>query len=87
MPDQYTYIQKPTDATYQYVSPEGKAAYDDAAIAFDDPSAFYDSANMDAYTNVSKPSGPTWDQLDVAWDIYPYQWDNSSYIVINKPTS
>lgn len=56
MPDAYTYVQKPTDATYTNVNTQGREQYDQASITYDDVNVFYDGVDEDAYTFVSKPT-------------------------------
>lgn len=56
MPDAYTYIAKPIDATYTRVNSPGRQTYDDALISYDDSSVFYDSVDYNAYTNIPKPT-------------------------------
>jgi glutaredoxin len=60
MPDLYTYIQKPTDATYEYSNPQGKEHYDQASITYDDPQVFYDGINQSAYTDIIKPTSSSY---------------------------
>lgn len=56
MTDAYTYIPKPTDATYINVNTVGKQQYDESTILYDDPGIFYDSVDNSAYTNIPKPT-------------------------------
>lgn len=56
----WTSIAKPTGTTYTNVNVAGKQQYDQANLAYDDASTFYDGVNQNAYTNVAKPSGTSW---------------------------
>jgi len=60
MPDPYTYITKPTDATYTGVSSQGRQTYDEALLTYDDSSTYYDSVDENAYTNIAKPTSSTY---------------------------
>lgn len=52
----YTNINKPSQNSYIPFNPAGKEQYDQASIAYDDVSVFYDGVNESMYTNISKPS-------------------------------
>ena len=55
MPDPYSYIDKPTDATYTGVYASGRQIYDDPLVSYDDSAVYYDGVDENAYTNLSKP--------------------------------
>ncbi len=57
MPDAYTYISKPVGADYVNVNAPGREQYDQASLTYDDANTFYDGIDMNAYTNIAKPTG------------------------------
>ena len=58
MPDAYTRVSKPTDATWTNVNVAGgNEQYDQSNIIYDDPDVFYDGVDMFAWTKVAKPTG------------------------------
>jgi hypothetical protein len=53
----YTNIPKPVSSTYSAVNtPQGKEAYDQSNISYDETTIFYDGVDSAAYTNLSKPA-------------------------------
>lgn len=57
MPDPYTYLNKPTDSTYTNVNGIGREEYDQADISYDSAITFYDGTDVNAYTDIAKPTG------------------------------
>lgn len=51
----YTKIPKPGATPYTNINTIGKQQYDQADIAYDDSSVFYDGINVGAYTKLAKP--------------------------------
>ena len=92
MPDAYTYISKPTDATYVPVNAVGREQYDQQSISYDDVSVFYDGYDENAYTNIAKPvdAGQTWNEINGIWNDATQTWNSSGtspYTNITKPTT
>lgn len=58
MTDAYTYITKPVGANYSNVNTQGREQYDQSTLTYDDSSTFYDGVDINAYTNIAKPSFP-----------------------------
>ena len=56
----WTPIVKSGAQTYTNVNPIGKEQYDQADIMYDDPNVFYDGINPAQWSNVNKPTGPSW---------------------------
>ena len=56
----WTNIPKPSAQAYTNVNPMGKEQYDQSDIMYDDPNTFYDGINPMQWTNVNKPTGPSW---------------------------
>ena len=59
----YTKISKPVGTSYTTVNPIGKEQYDQASLAYDDSSTYYDGLNPNLYTKVSKPSGTSYTKI------------------------
>ena len=60
----YTNIAKPTLPTYTGVhATQGLQIYDQADLAYDDTSVYYDSVNPSQYTDVSKPSSTVYTNI------------------------
>lgn len=59
----WTKISKPGAQTYTDVNPQGKEQYDQPSIAYDDSSTFYDGVNPSQWTDVNKPTTPTWNNV------------------------
>ena len=90
MPDAYTKINKPSDASYTNVNPEGKQAYNDSSVSYNDSTVYYNSINPNAYTMVAKPINADipWDSFTVSWQSANITWDTGSgYTNIAKPTT
>ena len=86
MPDPYTYLAKPTGASYTRVNPVGREQYDQSDVTYDSSTVFYDGVNTTAYTNVSKPLNPTWATIVGTWAAYTGTWDEANFTKVNKPT-
>lgn len=56
----WTTIAKPGPQAYTNLNPQGKEQYDQASILYDDPNVFYDGVNQMEWTDVAKPTTPTW---------------------------
>ena len=59
----WTNINKPSAQTYTNVNPMGKEEYDQASITYDDANTFYDGINPNQWTDVLKPTTPTWTNI------------------------
>jgi hypothetical protein len=59
----WTPIAKPGAQTYTNVNPMGKEQYDQADVMYDDPNVFYDGINPNQWTEINKPSTPTWSNV------------------------
>lgn len=56
----WTSVPKPTGTPYTSVNPQGKETYDQATLAYDDSSTYYDGVNPNQWSNVNKPTTLTW---------------------------
>lgn len=56
-------ITKPTGPTYTTVNPVGKEQYDQADVTYDSVTTYYDGVNQSQYTNIAKPTTPTWTNI------------------------
>lgn len=49
-------VGKPSVHSWTNKTFTGFQTFDDSSVTYDDPSAFYDSMNMNAWTNIAKPA-------------------------------
>lgn len=56
----WTPIPKPGAQTYTTVNPAGKEQYDQADIAYDSATTYYDGINPAQWTDVAKPTTNAW---------------------------
>ena len=59
----YTNVAKPTSSVYTNINAQGNEQYNQANLAYDDSSIFYDGINEAAYTSVSKPTGSVYTSI------------------------
>ncbi len=59
----YTNVPKPILPTYSNSNAMGKEQYDQADLAYDDSSTFYDGINQSQYTNTAKPTLPSYTNI------------------------
>lgn len=79
-------IAKPASESWIRHNPAGKEQYDESDITYDDVNVFYDSANHNMWTNVSKPNTLlTWDEATYPWDDAESIWGSPTWVMIPKP--
>jgi len=76
-------IAKPTGANYTRVNPQGRQQYDQADLTFDDPLVFYDGVNTTSWTNLSKPSGDTWNDMTMTWNANLNTWNSVIWTTVS----
>jgi len=59
----WTPVVKPVGPTYTNVNPIGKEQYDQFDITYDSSTTFYDGVDPSQWTDVNKPSTPTWNNV------------------------
>ena len=82
----WTSVAKPTTPSWTNTNPQGREQYDQSDLTFDDSSIFYDGVNVNQWTDVATPSGPTWDSIVGTWAAYEFTWDEANWYKTNKPT-
>lgn len=59
----WTNIAKPGAQTYTNVNAQGKEQYDQADVTYDSATTFYDGVDQSQWTDINKPTTPTWTKI------------------------
>ena len=81
----WTNISKPSANSWTRTNPQGREQYDDPSVAYDDSGVFYDGVNQAQWTDVTTPSGPTWNTIVGTWNAYTGTWDEAQWSKTAKP--
>lgn len=60
----WTTVPKPRAQTYSNLNPMGKEQYDQATLVYDDSGTFYDGINPAQWTDIAKPTTPSWTKVN-----------------------